>query len=224
MSASWKNDECAEEDRKSESLPNDLRLGVANIKNSIRHFSEHTKKRKIIISYSNLSYAAHEPGFSVHSVSTAIKRILNYRRRSKLNILNDLSGKISVNKLTLLLGPPGKSLSSIKILLLIIQSSGSGKSTFLKALSGRLFQNNRATMSGSICYNGVSAATKKFVVSNLVDYIGQEDIHIPTLTVAETLEFAWRASSGGHHSYTYATNKENAKIFDQLDSTLYKVK
>ena len=79
---------------------------------------------------------------------------------------------IYIGKLTLLLGPPS-----------------SGKTLFLKALSGRNINKNLHN-DGDIYYNEESTAnTHKFLVPKIAEYIEQNDTHAATLTVEETFEY-----------------------------------
>ena len=57
----------------------------------------------------------------------------------------------------------------------------------------------------------------------LIDFVSQDDTHSPTLTVEETLEFAWRSTTAGHHSYSFAKDAGSAQIFDEADAKLIKV-
>jgi ABC-type multidrug transport system ATPase subunit len=90
-------------------------------------------------------------------------------------ILRDMSGLIKPGRLTLVLGPPG-----------------CGKTSFLKAISGKLYgaSNANAILTGDLRYN-------KFQVKDLrnlagwVSYVRQSDEHQPLLTTRETLEFAF---------------------------------
>lgn len=72
-------------------------------------------------------------------------------------------------RLTLLLGPPS-----------------CGKSTFLKALAGRLPESK---YTGSIQYNGHNLS--EFVAERTTTFVAQDDNHIPNLTARETVKFAY---------------------------------
>ncbi|EFN53196.1 hypothetical protein CHLNCDRAFT_36538 [Chlorella variabilis] len=85
----------------------------------------------------------------------------------KVHILDGISSVLKPGRLTLLLGPPD-----------------SGKSTFMKALSGQL----KRDKGRKLTYNGLSFG--EFVVERSAAYINQDDIHFGELTVTETLSFA----------------------------------
>lgn len=71
--------------------------------------------------------------------------------------------------LTLLLGPPS-----------------CGKTTFLKALAGRLPEDQ---YKGNIQYNG--HCFSEFVAARTVTFVAQDDNHVPNLTARETVKFAY---------------------------------
>jgi hypothetical protein len=62
-----------------------------------------------------------------------------------------------------------------------------------------------------------------FLLPKLVDYVEQGDTHAATLTVKETIEFAWKSTTGGHHSYGVAMNEESAAFVNEDDADLIKV-
>ncbi|KAA3457774.1 ABC transporter G family member 38 [Gossypium australe] len=89
--------------------------------------------------------------------------------KKKFSILREVSGIIKPGRLTLLLGPPG-----------------SGKTTLLQALTGKL--DPLVKFSGKVTYNGHEM--HEFVPQRSSAYISQYDIHLPELTVRETLAFS----------------------------------
>lgn len=97
-------------------------------------------------------------------------------QEAKISILKDVSGVIKPSRLTLLLGPPG-----------------CGKTTLLLALAGKL--DPTLTVSGEISYNGYTL--DEFVPQKTSAYISQYDMHIPEMTVRETIDFSARCQGVG---------------------------
>ncbi|MED6171515.1 transcription factor [Stylosanthes scabra] len=98
--------------------------------------------------------------------------------KKPLHILQNVSGIIKPQRMTLLLGPPG-----------------SGKTTLLLALAGKLGQDLK--YSGRVTYNG--HGLEEFVAQRSSAYIGQHDNHIGEMTVRETLAFSARCQGVGHN-------------------------
>ncbi|KAH7427104.1 hypothetical protein KP509_10G030800 [Ceratopteris richardii] len=101
---------------------------------------------------------------------------LSRARKANLTILKSVSGIIRPCRMTLLLGPPG-----------------SGKTSLLLALAGKL--NPTLKTKGSITYNG--HALHEFVPQKTSAYISQHDLHIGELTVRETLDFSAQCQGVG---------------------------
>ncbi|KAJ1289134.1 hypothetical protein BS78_02G141600 [Paspalum vaginatum] len=100
-------------------------------------------------------------------------------RKRPMPILHDVSGIIKPRRMTLLLGPPG-----------------SGKTTLLLALAGRLKDGDGGLqVSGRVTYNG--HGMEEFVPERTAAYISQHDLHIPEMTVRETLAFSARCQGVG---------------------------
>ncbi|OEL14622.1 ABC transporter G family member 50, partial [Dichanthelium oligosanthes] len=121
----------------------------------------------------------------------------------KINILEDVSGIIKPCRLTLLLGPPG-----------------CGKSTLLRALAGQLDKSLKVT--GDISYNGYRL--DEFVPEKTAAYVSQYDLHIPDMTVRETLDFsAWCQGVGSRAEILKEVNKREkvAGIIPDRDIDLY---
>lgn len=76
---------------------------------------------------------------------------------------------------------------------------------------------------GEVTYNGQLASSGAFLLPKFIDYIEQADSHAPTLTVQETLEYAWKMTTGGHHSYGNAKDDKSAALLDEEDAGLMKV-
>ncbi|MCL7036322.1 hypothetical protein MKW94_007387 [Papaver nudicaule] len=98
-------------------------------------------------------------------------------KKKPVKILNDVSGIIRPGRLTLLLGPPG-----------------SGKTSLLLALTGKLDKDLKVC--GSVTYNGHTM--KEFVPQRTSIYISQHDIHNGDMTVRETLDFSARCQGVGY--------------------------
>ncbi|VAI39780.1 unnamed protein product [Triticum turgidum subsp. durum] len=91
------------------------------------------------------------------------------RRKGAIKIINEASGTIRPLRMTLLLGAPG-----------------SGKTTFLKALAGKL--DSSLKRKGKITYNEkeVNSSTPQHMHA----YISQYDLHHAEMTVRETIDFS----------------------------------
>ncbi|KAF3635242.1 Pleiotropic drug resistance protein 1 [Capsicum annuum] len=81
-----------------------------------------------------------------------------------------------IDRLTLLLGPPG-----------------SGKTALLLTLAGKLDSSLKVT--GKVTYNGHEM--NEFVPQRTAAYISQHDLHVGEMTVRETLEFSARCQGVG---------------------------
>eukprot|EP00644_Phytophthora_capsici_P005488 jgi/Phyca11/557455/estExt2_Genewise1Plus.C_PHYCAscaffold_1170012 len=73
-------------------------------------------------------------------------------------------------------------------LTLVLANPGAGKSTFLKALAGKLQNSSKTKLGGEILYSGLRGDEIDLI--KLAGLVDQTDNHIPTLTVRETFKFA----------------------------------
>jgi ABC-type multidrug transport system ATPase subunit len=119
-------------------------------------------------------------------------------------ILDNISLSLKPGKMYLVMGPPG-----------------SGKSSLLKAIAGRLREEKKYKRSGSVTYNGVSFDDDRDVyIENAIAMIDQLDIHAPRYTVEETFSFAFQCKKpNGHHvDFRYSEdtpeNREKCKVAD----------
>ncbi|KAK4765391.1 hypothetical protein SAY86_026481 [Trapa natans] len=101
---------------------------------------------------------------------------IRWAKRTKLTILNDVSGIVKPSRMALLLGPPS-----------------SGKTTLLLALAGKL--DSILKTQGDITYNG--HRLNEFVPQKTSAYISQNDVHVGEMTVKETLDFSARCQGVG---------------------------
>ncbi|EQC30757.1 hypothetical protein SDRG_11518 [Saprolegnia diclina VS20] len=103
------------------------------------------------------------------------------KRFYEQKVLHPMSGIIKPGTMTLILANPG-----------------SGKSTFLKALAGKLQNNKACEVGGEITFSGLkSTEVDPMKIVGLVD---QRDNHCPTLTVRETFKFADMCLNGSPES------------------------
>ncbi|GMI77981.1 PLEIOTROPIC DRUG RESISTANCE 1, pleiotropic drug resistance 1, ATP-binding cassette G29 [Hibiscus trionum] len=115
---------------------------------------------------------------TAQNIAESTLSMLGFRfsKTTKLNILEDVSGIIRPSRLTLLLGPPS-----------------SGKTTLLLALAGKLDPSLK--ISGDVTYNGYKL--DEFVPQKTSAYVSQNDVHVPEMTVKETLDFSARCQGIG---------------------------
>jgi ABC-type multidrug transport system ATPase subunit len=134
--------------------------------------------------------------------TTAAEVFLPYQKES---VLTNINLVLKPGKTYLILGPPG-----------------SGKTSLLKAIAGRLpnYVNpitkkpmkSKPHISGRVEFNGVSVEDDpSMVLANIVSFVGQLDCHAPYLTVSETFEFANMCRTGGR-SRKHSTVSENLTI------------
>ncbi|PYI08307.1 hypothetical protein BO78DRAFT_405795 [Aspergillus sclerotiicarbonarius CBS 121057] len=76
-------------------------------------------------------------------------------------------------------------------MLMVVGRPGSGCTTVLKALAN--MRDEYLAMEGDVWYGLMDARTVKQVRSNQMAFVGEDDIHFPTLTVSTTLRFALNA-------------------------------
>ncbi|KAK2655148.1 hypothetical protein Ddye_008200 [Dipteronia dyeriana] len=142
---------------------------------------------KIEVRYEHLSVEG-----DVHVGSRALPSLINFymnaiesvlgfahlfpHNKRKIQILKDVSGVVRPSRMTLILGPPG-----------------SGKTTLMLALAGKLGDDLRT--SGKVTYCGHELT--EFVPQRTCAYISQHDLHHGEMTVRETLDFSGRCLGVG---------------------------
>ncbi|RLN14553.1 hypothetical protein BBO99_00000400 [Phytophthora kernoviae] len=134
-----------------------------------------------------------------NSVLMAVTNIGRKKHVEHKKILKDITGSFKPGTMTLVLGQPG-----------------SGKSSFMKVLSGRFPLSKNVSVTGDITYNGQPQHEIKDRLPQFVAYVTQRDKHFAVLTVKETLEFAHKVCSGelirgGEELFTQGTEEENAE-------------
>ncbi|KAI8068628.1 ABC-2 type transporter-domain-containing protein [Gongronella butleri] len=98
---------------------------------------------------------------------------------SKKTILHDLNGFVKQGEMVLVLGRPG-----------------AGCTSLLKTLAN--MRDGFTDVNGSVSYGGIDALTFGKEFQGQVCYNGEEDLHYPTLTLKQTLEFALRTKTPGN--------------------------
>ncbi|KAK2657205.1 hypothetical protein Ddye_010257 [Dipteronia dyeriana] len=142
---------------------------------------------KIEVRYEHLSVEG-----DVHVGSRALPSLINFymnaiesilgfvhllpHNKRKIQVLKDVSGIVRPSRMTLILGPPG-----------------SGKTTLMLALAGKLGHDLRT--SGKVTYCGHELT--EFVPQRTCAYISQHDLHHGEMTVRETLDFSGRCLGVG---------------------------
>eukprot|EP01034_Spumella_vulgaris_P003714 gene3714-4760_t len=91
--------------------------------------------------------------------SSFVSMIAGSGKKSRVNIIHDLTGRILPKRMTLVMGPPG-----------------CGKTTFLKALAGQLTVGN-AHLEGDILYNGDAISSGKYLIGKVATYADEKEQH-----------------------------------------------
>ncbi|KAF8511207.1 ABC-2 type transporter-domain-containing protein [Gautieria morchelliformis] len=108
-------------------------------------------------------------------------------------ILHKNSGVIKPGEMCLVLGCPG-----------------AGCTTFLKTISNQ--REGYAYIGGDVRYAGISASEMEKRYKGEVVYNGEDDIHIPTLTVGQTLSFALSTKTPGKRLPGVSRKEFNARL------------
>ncbi|KAG7377408.1 hypothetical protein PHYPSEUDO_011726 [Phytophthora pseudosyringae] len=128
------------------------------------------------VRFEGLSFAVQVPASAEDhgTVGSHLRGIVTPWKRPPMvtkHALHPMSGIIKPGSLTLVLANPG-----------------AGKSTFLKALAGKLQDNQQTDIGGEVLYSGLKGDEIDLI--KLAGLVDQTDNHIPTLTVRETFKFA----------------------------------
>ena len=97
---------------------------------------------------------------------------------------------------------------------LVIGRPGSGCSTFLKTIANQ--RSGYLGVNGDVKYAGISAAEFEKRYKGEAVYNEEDDVHYPTLTVKQTLEFALSLKSPGQVLPGYTKKTLNAEILNLM--------
>ena len=89
---------------------------------------------------------------------------------------------------------------------LLIGPPGSGKSALLSFLAGRITPRPGLRVSGDIRYSGRDPST--FVPARVIALVQQEDVHLATLSVEQTIQFAYQCQTQAHAAKAASKDKE----------------
>ncbi|KAK0122463.1 hypothetical protein ONS95_010695 [Cadophora gregata] len=117
---------------------------------------------------------------------------------SQKQILRDFEGVIDKGEMLLVLGPPG-----------------SGCSTFLKTLAGET-AGLRVSSDAEINFRGIDLKTVRKVLRGDVLYNSELDVHLPQLTVGDTLSFAASARTSRIVPEGYTRNQIDTLFRDVI--------
>ncbi|KAF2068331.1 hypothetical protein CYY_010344, partial [Polysphondylium violaceum] len=100
-------------------------------------------------------------------------------------------------------------------MLLVLGRPGAGCSTFLRVISNQ--RGSYVSVDGEVTYGGIPAKEWKRYRGEAI-YTPEEDIHHPTLTVRETLDFALKCKTPGNRLPDEKKRTFRTKIFELLVS------
>ncbi|KAF2068501.1 hypothetical protein CYY_010171, partial [Polysphondylium violaceum] len=98
-------------------------------------------------------------------------------------------------------------------MLLVLGRPGAGCSTFLRVISNQ--RDSYVSVNGEVTYGGISAKEWKRYRGEAI-YTPEEDIHYPTLTLRDTLDFALKCKTPGNRLPDEKKATFRTKIFDLL--------
>ncbi|KAE8225748.1 hypothetical protein CF319_g1535 [Tilletia indica] len=174
------------------------------------------KSKRIGVTWDNLSVrGVASASFIIHTIPDLFKDVfidpflklanrigLLRNENQSRNIISGFSGFARPYQMTLVVGRPG-----------------SGCSTFLKVIANQ--RQGYLGVEGDVKYSGVDAKEFAKYFPGEVCYNGEDDIHYPTLTVQQTLDFALALKVPGRRLPRWANAKEfRAEVLQTLLSML----
>eukprot|EP01034_Spumella_vulgaris_P025935 gene25935-32445_t len=124
---------------------------------SIEKHEDHVHRYEIQVQYRNLTFWNMVAKKTISTVGSSVVGMILGGKKSRVNIINDLTGRILPKRMTLVMGPPG-----------------CGKTTFLKALAGQLTVGS-AHLEGDILYNGDSINSGKYLIGKVASYADEKE-------------------------------------------------
>ena len=183
---------------------------------------------EVVVQYRDLTFWNMMAEAKIPTVGSALRSaFIGSGPKQRVDIFKNLTGRILPKTMTLLMGPPGCGMllfvSVIYSYLCLCNCSHLlGKTSFLKALSGQLNVGS-AHLDGEILYNGDPIDSGKYYIGKIATYVDEKETHAATLTVRETLEFAFNVTTKGHHSYGVAKDAASAEKLNEMDPVMAKV-
>ncbi|KAE9346683.1 ABC transporter G family member 34 [Phytophthora fragariae] len=137
-----------------------------------------------------------------NTIKRSLAKFAWNKRVVQKEIIKNVSGVLKPGTITLLLGQPG-----------------SGKTSLMRVLVGQFPKSGNVKIEGDVTYNGVPREEIIRVLPQFSAYVTQFDKHFPTLTVRETLEFAYAVCGGGMSKHkkemlSHGTPEQNAKAIE----------
>ncbi|GMF46956.1 unnamed protein product [Phytophthora fragariaefolia] len=171
------------------------------------------KMPQMEVRYRNLSITANVTVTGEITAKSELPTVWNTSKRSlakfawnkrvvQKEIIKNASGVFRPGTITLLLGQPG-----------------SGKTSLMRVLAGQFPKSGSVKIEGDVVYNGVPREEITKLLPQFSAYVTQFDKHFPTLTVRETLEFAYAVCGDGMSKHkeemlSHGTPEQNAKALE----------